>query len=523
MITITKYPESVVLAGNKVLVNATGTKMYSTTGQNSIFKIRLYPGAAITEGSSVTLAWGNKTVPIVFSVANPDNSPFIFSPTLAINQYFAEYFNLFLKSIYQINEDFVVTLAELVGVYWFITLTAREKGSEFTITATPDVNLSFVNTQAGTDAVIRSGYQHIFQLYDITGQLIGEEAITPDASQKSVFDASEYLYNKLELNRAAVDNFSFPVDEDKIFERSAQALRFYVRYAEKWDQQVQTLYTAATCTALMGGLSKLKETEFAAYGTTFYQMLTEDKFFLTWQPVTKRTSLNAPERLYYFAPSAGQIYIRSKVYFYDGTTANVLIGYHYALSKTVYEIDCSGIVFPSATSPIEKYEIWLSDIDENILSEIRTFIIDHTFYRNEQHFIFRNSLGGYDTVRCTGRLKRQGEIDRETFTDDDNYRHSLNNVMEITYTAETGSISAEMFRWLDDLMLSKEAWWLTGGRALPVIITNKKSTELVDDQRRFNISFDFSLSALETYSAAPSTRNAVLEELTGNNNGNINA
>jgi len=526
MITITKYPEPVVLAGNKVLVNATGTKMYSNAGQHSIFRIRCYLSEAITAGSSVTLSWGNKSVTIIFQGANPDNSPFIFSPTLAITQYWAEYFFQFLQNIYQFDADFILSLDISSGVYFDITFTSREKGSNYTITSTPDVNLTFVNVQQGLDPVIRSGYQHIFQVKDTDGNIIGEEAITPDANQQSVFDTSEYLYNRLELNRAAVEGFSFPVQEDKIFERGAQALRFFVRYAEKWDQTVQTMYSGAICTALMGGLSKVKEAEFTAYGTTFSALLDDEQFFLTWQPVTKRNSLSSTERLYFYNNANRTIYLKFKVYFYDGTTSTTTNPDFLTIQAVVgkvYEFDTSAGFFPNPTSPIEKYEVWLETTDDERISEIRTYQVDYTFYRNEQHFIFRNSLGEFDTVRCTGRLKRQGEFNRETFTDDDNERHQLTNLIDATYSIETGSIPGDHARWLEDMMLSKEVYWLTQNQSLPIIVTNKKSTEQVDDQRRFNVSFDFALSAIETYSAAPSTRNAVLEELTGNNNGNINA
>lgn len=108
--------------------------------------------------------------------------------------------------------------------------------------------------------------------------------------------------------------------------------------------------------------------------------------------------------------------------------------------------------------------------------------------------MYRNRLGGYDLLRCVGRMVSEGKIDRETFEDETKTRYNYSNVIEQIFTANTGSISAETIHDLDELLLSAEVYWLRENVLTPIIITQKKGEKLTDDQRRFNLSFEFSIA-----------------------------
>jgi len=528
MITITKYPEPVILAGNNVLVKATGNKMYLSDGVFGKLNLNFWVGQEIANGKTFTINWATNSIQIVFRSALTGNG-FEYPATSAIDYSWVVGFRLFLMSIYAINRDFIIP-----EIFYFpgdptilCSLKAKVKSNYYNLSVTDNTVPAISMTKiivAGETPVIRSGYQHIFQLYDISGQLLGEESITPDTDQKSVFDLSEYLWNALEINRNTGAGFSYPVQESKIFEHPSQSLKFYVRYAEKWDSTIQQLQTGATCTALMGGLSNLKEAEFASYGTSFSQMLDEEKFFLTGQPVTKRTCLNSPERLFFYNSTPRTIYLKFKVYFSDGTTStttNPSFLTFQAMAGRVYELDCSAGIFPYLASPIEKYEVWIETTGDVRISEIRTYSIDYTYYRNVQYFMFCNSLGGFDTLICTGRLKRQSEIEREFFIDDENKRHPLTSLLDANYVIETGSIPADHARWLEDLMLSKEVHWLVNQQTLPILITSKKMNEITDDQRRFNLSFEFSIASQDSFYSMPKAKDIFMEAIGTSNNNTI--
>lgn len=520
MITINKYPEQVSLAGNDIIIKATGTNMYSENGRVSRLLAYFTAGATVSNGTQFTLSWGSQTITIKFKSV-PDNSGYQFWSVASINSDWMNRFYSFLQQIYILDKDFELVCS--TSPSYIITIQSRVKDAIFTIAVTDNTvsAVTFVN-QSGVSPIIRTGYQLIFQVKNSdTNVILGEEAITPDQYQKAEINIAEYLMNAIEMSRSQERGFTFPAVSEKMFLHASHSLNYFVRYAEKWDLQVRGLASTISRIAFAGGLSKLKASEFEDYGSSFNGMLEEESFFLTWQPVAKRTSLSSPERLYFFNVMAQQIYLRAKVYFYDNTTSDVLIDQISGSANSIYELDTSPAIFPRPVSPIEKYEIWVSNAALDVLSEVRTYNMNYTYYRNEQFFLFRNSLGGYDTARFTGRLKRQPEIEREIFMNEDNERSQLSNLMDAVYVSESGSIPGDHARWLEDMMMSREVYWLLNSRAIPIIVSNKKLDPVTDDQRRFNLTFDFSVATIENYYSTPKGRSVITGEIGNNNNNSV--
>ncbi len=55
------------------------------------------------------------------------------------------------------------------------------------------------------------------------------------------------------------------------------------------------------------------------------------------------------------------------------------------------------------TDTIVRYEVWLSDQDDNRISEVRTYWIDCQYRRFDRAIHFINQLGGWDTLRFLGQ------------------------------------------------------------------------------------------------------------------------
>jgi hypothetical protein len=50
-----------------------------------------------------------------------------------------------------------------------------------------------------------------------------------------------------------------------------------------------------------------------------------------------------------------------------------------------------------------------------------------------------------------------------------------------------------------EMALSKEVYWLTGSKAIPVVLTGNRFTPDTDNQRRYFFAFDFKLAYQEEY------------------------
>lgn len=502
-------PKELNLTGNPILAKLHGDRMWAVNGSKFSMMIVFpeYPDVTYAADTWLQWVWGNNTLRVTFKAPTlVDDSGTQFKTAVPIGFAWVSEFASFLRSNYLFDKYFEISVDEN-----YFSIHAREKGTESNITFTKHSGLtttSYYSTN-GADPVMQDGYQLFLQLRNDDDEVIGEESVTPANDQSATFDLAEYLESELEQQREADGlQFTYPSGEDLVITRSAFMIEFAIRYAEKWNGNVRKLAETDGFWALLGGLSKAKLAELEAVGIGFYDLVTESQLptdvprFLTFSPKSKTTGENTPERLYFYKNPEYESYVKRREYYSDGSDVEYIHA-EIPYASDVYEIICSANTLAIPGTTLVKFDIYVVDNDDNVMSDIKTFVVDHTYYRNEHYFIFRNSLGGYDTLRCTGVLKYKPEFERETFTNDDDETSTVQVLMEQVYEANTGSLTSDMALWMNDFMLSKEVYWLRENVAHKIVVTSKKKTVISDTDRRFNIEFEFSLAAKDKYHSTP--------------------
>lgn len=502
-------PKELNLTGNPILAKLHGDRMWAVNGSKFSMMIVFpeYPDVTYAADTWLQWVWGNNTLRVTFKAPTlVDDSGTQFKTAVPIGFAWVSEFASFLRSNYLFDKYFEISVDEN-----YFSIHAREKGTESNITFTKHSGLtttSYYSTN-GADPVMQDGYQLFIQLRNGDDEVIAEESATPGSDGKATFDLAEYLESELEKQREEDgQQFTYPSGDDLVIERPAFLLEFAIRYAEKWNGNVRKLAETGGFLALLGGLSKAKLAELEASGIGFYDLVTESPLpkdvpiFLTFQPKTKTVGKYQPERLYFFNYSGFEASAVRKNYWSDGSTTTALL-VNILMTTSIQEILVSPGTVETGSLKLVKYEIYVIESSDDPTSETRTYVVDHTYYRNEHYFIFRNSLGGYDTLRCTGVLKYKPEFDRETFTNDDDETSTVQVLMEQVYEANTGSLTSDMALWMNDFMLSKEVYWLRENVAHKIVVTSKKKTVISDTDRRFNIEFEFSLSAKDKYHSTP--------------------
>lgn len=494
--TTTKQPDPLSLTGNVIPLHVAGNNMYLSQGRKAYALLSFVAGQTVAAETYIILTWNIYTLTITFK-ASPAAGSWEFRSGTVDTQWISDFTEL-LRSHYYLDRDYNIQPG--AQIY------ARTNSSAFTIAVTTTVSSAALNiyTRTGIDPVMREGYQFVCQVRTYPNNLtIGEDAITPGSDQKAEFDVSDYLNVHLELVREKLQNFTYPSQVQKIILHTEHIIQFYLRFAEKWDNEVQHMYTTGTYSAILGGLSQLKLSEFAIENISFYTHLISKNPFLTWQPLIKVTGLRTPERMYFYNSASRTISLKSRKWFTDGTNATVTL-YTLACNTGIVEIDCSYGNFFMGTVKLDQYDIWLES-EGSVISEVRSFVPDYRYYRNEEHIVFRNSLGGYDTLRCTGRRTDLPEFDRETFEDENKLMQALQNLQTNNFEINTGSLDADAAAWMDELFLSREVFWITNERLIPILITGKKKNKTTDDQLRFSFDIEFSLAAIERFYSIPET------------------
>jgi len=284
--------------------------------------------------------------------------------------------------------------------------------------------------------------------------------------------------------RSNFAGFHYPASTTKIFKHAAHVLPFTLEYLVKHDDSPYNFVqkVSGTFRAIMGGLSK---DNIHLRNVSFYEDLTSVKHFLTYVS-WKRIHRDSPERLYFYNQTEETIVVKAKLQYADAEDQTVTIGAIAATANSIYEI-------------IIRYDVWVENDEGTVRSTVFEYFIDERYYDNQQHFIFRNSYGAYDVVRTTGRITRSPELERDEFTDENDRSYAQKNLATITHTANTGSIAGAEKRWLMEMALSKEVYWLTGSKAIPVVLTGNRFTPDTDNQRRHFFEFDFKLAYQEEY------------------------
>jgi hypothetical protein len=219
--------------------------------------------------------------------------------------------------------------------------------------------------------------------------------------------------------------------------------------------------------------------QFAGWRDQFFTTyLTDSRRFLTWQPAEKWVDVNQPEFLYYlvnFTPKPTEIRVRVGIIYDDHSTEVLTAMKSVASQYTVYSIPVgfTALGLPAqevnASRGIHSYQVWLSNEADQRLSEVRTYYVNRAYEPNIRYLLFANSLGGYDTLRCTGQsnstLTVKGTAAQRALTP--NYLpstgelFSLNRLGERVLTVNTGLRDGDTLDYLSELILSEELYVVT--------------------------------------------------------------
>jgi hypothetical protein len=230
--------------------------------------------------------------------------------------------------------------------------------------------------------------------------------------------------------------------------------------------------------------------------------------------------MNQPEYLYFltnFKSLPNQLKLRFEVLYADGTRQKLTA--MVANNIQLWNVYC----FPVGpevlgihllTKKVLQYAVWLNEEDDFRISERRTYILDYQVYRNSRFILFNNSLGGYDTLHCTGEATESidGQIEIGNRALPANYSPSFgqNIVTKANGNRQlsvyTGWLDGdEWLEWLQELILSEDIILVTDRNFRPLIL---KSTSLIyhkdDDENLTGKQFSFDYANQQTnYSNLP--------------------
>lgn len=226
----------------------------------------------------------------------------------------------------------------------------------------------------------------------------------------ATFDAAVYLDDDLERTPPTPDQVGFTT--------CAGLITPYL--VQTWIEQGGVVRPDSRQTlpleyALKGALSV---EQFAGWRDVFFTTyLSQTRQFLTWQPAQKWVETDQPEFLYHlvnYTPRPTELRLRVEVTYTDGSSEVLTPFMTQAVSQyTVYSVPVGFVALglpekEAATNKVVlSYGVWVANEANGRLSEIRTYWVNREYQPNVLYLLLANSLGGYDTLRCTGASGRR--------------------------------------------------------------------------------------------------------------------
>lgn len=362
----------------------------------------------------------------------------------------------------------------------------------------------------------------------------------PDAFGFVFFEIQQIIHAEFETTRPSAPLPPYGSDTMLIADNLR---RYFVRFTEEYGTpvEVQPWQYDDTRRALFGGISQQKWLT-----TDFFSILSRDNCWLSFYPDKKKITPDQPEwlKFYNYMPDTYQIFLKVEVF--DATESGYktiinpfsatkleLSQYETALIPVNYNALGLG---DTGVADIVKYTVQvLGELDMQIyqLSDVLTFYVDYTTYKDQRYLMYLNSFGLPETLRTTGLLDKQLEVNREilsrslafadeyTSYENRQYAENFRNI----YTFRSGYYSRAEVDALQELLIYNRAWDVSSVGVFGLLILTDKFQVTQTFQFLHSIEFDAVLSLSPRNYSTPAGAtdyyligDPVLEEVLGDEN-----
>jgi hypothetical protein len=246
---------------------------------------------------------------------------------------------------------------------------------------------------------------------------------------------------------------------------------------------------------LMGGIDKLHFPDLA-YLTTY---ITANKKFLTWAPLIKQVDRQQEDYLNFwvYSNTISLITLRAKAYYDDDTDESNSLLTVYVRHGALYQVPAgptnSGVMLINPAKNVVRYDLWLIDQDDAVITEVRTYKIDLVSHPRKRFFMFLNSLGSYEVLKFTGVAQKKTEFESSPvkkylphdYAAQDGEYEVNSAVMSPRVSYSSGYVTKDWFDYLKDFLLSTRVYDVTTGLRVPMTLIGRSHEEEDQDYQYF--------------------------------------
>lgn len=393
-----------------------------------------------------------------------------------------------------------IILTALAGDAQYDWLAENSTITGLTITTT-------TNGSGGTGGTVEGVTMQVWNV--TTNTKIAEEYKPVDSVGDVKFDVDEYIY--AELLAAIPPRFRLTVPSSVYHIYTDYVLKYRTVFFDRISGTTGTRgYTDPDhplgCYALPGGLNRDDLVANNATQLDYFSQAAVQKKFLTWSPASRITDRVESHSLFFCFqdPTWSAYKMKCMITTVDGDlapvdlTAELITPNKFSVVEFLVGYVQAGLT-NFTNKEILSWQVYLVDESNNVISDIREFVIDQRYHDRVRYFRFCNSWGVYDSLRCTGAFEKNLAHDREkvTYLEDAietsfNAPGNLNIVKEMqSYKANTGWLTADHLEFLRDFMLSQSVYEVDETRLLKCLITSQKTALFKDRSYNYDLAFEY--------------------------------
>ena len=415
------YPPSLVALGNEIPLSITVIDAYVSKGeyQRGIIRFMTYHEA----GDRIEFSFSDET--IVFTCVNNYNGQANTYPSHTSESLFEwgiKVFNAFRTSI-RLMDKYV--LSYNYAIY----------GSIFTIYLDPyeripsnNCEIDIYTSGQAVSYPVNCPADELYENYNLQIQLFHEYYFQSSLIQTKLrspviipfiyngYNAGLYYNLQRLVYEEPAQYYKYPADT--IFRHMNIMKKYFLQLTFEGDNiAAETIFRSNYFYTLPGRLSLTKEKTLNTESSDLFKLLSATKQFLTFAPLIKYTDIYAPERLSFLFFNAGTYFLKVKEYYADKSSDTRTLSSFSVSSWSIYEFAVSfqDIKLETYTSKPVKYDIWIENISEELISDIRTFILDFTYQPSARYFHFLNSLGVFELFRSTGDCTKNAAVEKQYY------------------------------------------------------------------------------------------------------------
>lgn len=441
---------------------------------------------------------GNKYTLTCTTTTNDDGVSFrVTNGTETLDEYVDNVLVPALQSNYNLAQYWHIYPASVANRFYFTAIDARLMADfEFTWSVS---NFFYVyNKTLGQDAAYRDNFKINYQIIKFENGLpvavSPVESLEPNADGSITIDPNEYL-------QGLVAN-SFDLYYSRFCKKlsSTDVLKLAIRCWESYNIDPvlnRKVYQSNTFHIIEAASARIDQARLNENNLWWYNAQLTNKYFLTKMPA-ERNILPGQRVFLKYLHVDGAVGLSLRVQSY---TNGVLTDDKFLASLNnpgadpeVYQFEVSPEAL-TLSAGITSYQVYLTNSMGNALTEIRTFTLDKSYYKNVRFFFFRNALGGFDTIQAMGSGQWEEEYTRQRATKElpakflitDRETEVIDVSQELTFKANLGFLNylgEGRERWANacrQFYSTKEAYEIINNELYPIDLKTNKQL-LFDDE-----------------------------------------